>query len=257
MRIRFFAVSVLLLVLSTGCGDSSRSVGEFGRLSYSLHSDFLVDGTALVGTSILTGHSQRIRVSLTSAGEAAIADPGAIEHSVSGPTVAVVETLGGGSQSVGDLEITVQEPGDYVLSSMNGGQVFDRLTLTFDRPETLEFVTWVREPDGTEFTEAVGSPVAVAEGAQAAFVPIPLDGAGERIAGDFVPLISPSPDWAVVTGTNIFGIYEQRVVASGSPASVYFVASGTVSVRLIDEPNDAEGEVEFSVAPAGPIPPPG
>jgi hypothetical protein len=254
MRIRFFIVSLLLLVAATGCGDSSTSVGDFGRLTYSLHSDFVVDGTALVGTSILTGHTQRIRVDLTSAGEAAADDPGVIEHSVSGPGPASVETVGGGSD-VGDLEISVEEPGDYVVSSSSPRRVFDQITLTFDRPETLDFVTWIREPDGTEFTEAVGSPVAVAEGAQAAFVPIPLDAAGERIAGDFVPVISPSPDWAVVTGTNIFGIYEQRVVASGSPASVYFVDSGSVSVTLIDEPNDAEGVVEFLVAPAAPVPP--
>ncbi|MCO4771604.1 MAG: hypothetical protein KDA24_16345 [Deltaproteobacteria bacterium] len=244
-RLLLLALPALLLI---GCGDLSRSTGELGRLDYSLHSDFLVDGTALVGTSILTGHPQVIDLALTDAGEDAGSNFEEMSH-VATPSAGVTLQGFNSDDDVGNLTITVTDPGDYVIESMLDGSVFDRITLTFDSPTTLDLVTWVRVPNGEEFDEAAGGAVSVVEGAQAAFVPIPLDADNERIAGDFVPELSASPDWAVVAGINVLGIYEQNVVVARSPASVYFIEPGMVTLTLTDPANAVDSSVTFDVDP--------
>jgi len=248
MRIRSLLLSLLLILLATGCGDTSSSTGEFGKISYSLHSDFLVEGSELVGISILGGHTQQISVSLTSQGEGDASNPEEIEHVVSPSNGVTIETTNS-SDDIRYFTITVQDPGDYLIESMLNGQVFDRITLTFDTPSSMDLVTWVRVPNGTDFTEAIGSPISLDEGAQAAFVPIPLDASGERIAGDFVPVVTASPDWAVVTGINVLGIYEQNVFVARSPASVYFVEPGLIDLTIADGVNGVEGVASFDIAP--------
>lgn len=242
------AVLFLPLVLLLGCGSINSSTGEFGRLDYSLHSDFLVDGSALVGTSILTGHPQVIGVALTDAGEEAASNAEEIQHVADPPDGVTIETFNTDNR-VGTLTITVATPGEYVIESMLGGDVFDRITLSFDAPSTLDLVTWVRPPNAEDFDEASGSSVAAGEGAQAAFVPIPMDEAGERIAGDFVPVLAADPEWAVVTGINVLGIYEQNVVVARSPASVYFIEPGEISITLSDAIHGVDAAVDFSVTP--------
>lgn len=248
MQIRLLLLSLSLALLTTGCGDISSSTGEFGRLSYSLHSDFLVDGSELVDVSILGGHAQQISVGLTSQGESDADNPQDIEHIASPADGVIIETVNS-SDDVIRFAITVQDPGEYLIESMLDGQVFDRIRLTFDVPSSMALVTWIRVPNGLDFDEAIGSPISVDEGAQAAFVPIPLDATGERIAGDFVPEVTASPNWAVVTGINVLGIYEQNVFVARSPASVYFIEPGVISITIADTVNGVEGTAEFDVAP--------
>ncbi len=248
MRTHLLITSAALALLATGCGDVNSSSGQLGRLNYSLHSDFLVDGAALVGTSILTGHPQTIRVELTDSGEDDTSNPEDIEHRAVPSEGVTVETWES-SSDVGSMTITVTTPGDYVIESVLDGNVFDWLTLTFDSPTSMELVTWIRPPNGEDFDQTNGSPIFTDEGAQAAFVPIPLDAGGDRIAGDFVPVITADPEWAVVTGVNVLGIYEQNVVVARSPASVYFIEPGEISVTVTDDVNGVDGVAVFDVAP--------
>jgi hypothetical protein len=76
-----------------------------------------------------------------------------------------------------------------------------------------------------------------------------MDEAGERIAGDFVPVLAADPEWAVVTGINVLGIYEQNVVVARSPASVYFIEPGEISITLSDAIHGVDAVVDFSVTP--------
>ncbi len=248
MRNQLLLAALALALLATGCGDMSSSTGQLGRLNYSLHSDFLVDGSALVGTSILTGHAQTITVDLTDSGENDTDDPEDIVHTATPSAGVTIETWESGSD-VGHMTITVSTPGDYVIESMLDGAVFDWLTLTFDSPTSMDLVTWLRQPNGEDFDKASGSPIIVAEGTQAAFVPIPLDASGDRIAGDFVPVITADPEWAVVTGVNVLGIYEQNVVVARSPASVYFIEPGAISVSVADDVHNVDGVADFDVSP--------
>ena len=248
MRNQLLLASLALALLATGCGDMNSSTGQLGRLNYSLHSDFLVDGSALVGTSILTGHPQTIRVDLTDSGEDDANNPEDIEHTATPSEGVTIETWES-SSDVGSMTITVTTPGDYVIESMLDGQVFDWLTLTFDSPSSMDLVTWLRQPNGEDFDQASGSPIFADEGTQAAFVPIPLDASGDRIAGDFVPVISADPEWAVVTGVNVLGIYEQNVVVARSPASVYFIEPGAIAITIADDVNGVDAVADFDVAP--------
>ncbi len=244
---RLFLLPVLALLL-VGCGDINRSTGEFGRLQYSLHSDFLVDGSELVGQSILTGHPQVIDLELTVAGEEAGSNFEEMTHTATPSAGVTIEALNPDGD-VGNFTVTVEQPGTYTIESTLGGSLFDRINLTFDVPASLSVVTWVRPPNADDFDEASGSPVQVDEGAQAAFVPIPLDSAGDRIAGDFVPEMAATPDWAVVRGINVIGIYEQNVVVARSPASVYFIEPGPIALTLTDVPNGVSASVDFEVTP--------
>jgi len=248
MRTQLIVASLALVLFATGCGDLSSSTGELGRLNYSLHSDFLVDGTALVGTSILTGHPQTIGLDLTDQGENDASNAEEITHTVT-PADGVTIEEWNPDDDVGWVTLTVETPGDYVLESNLDGSVFDRITLTFDSPSTMDLVTWLRAPNAEDFDQAGTGVLAVAEGTQAAFVPIPLDANGDRIAGDFVPEISADPEWAVVTGINVLGIYEQNVVVARSPASVYFIEPGAISIDIADTVNGVSGTVDFDVAP--------
>jgi len=239
---------LLPLVLLLGCGDLSSSTGELGRIDYTLHSDFLVDGSALVGTPILTGHPQRIDLDLTDAGERASDSTLELVHSAT-PSAGVSIEGSATSGDPGSISITVITPGEYVVESVLDGEVFDRITLLFDAPASLDVLPWIRPPNADDFTEASGSPIAVAEGAQAAFVPIPINAGGDRIAGDFVPGLTADPEWAVVRGVNVLGIYEQNVVVARSPSSVYFIEPGAVAITLSDDANGVSADVFFEVAP--------
>ncbi len=248
---RYLLPLLPLLLLLTGCGDLSSSTGELGRMNYRLHSDFLVDGTELVGTSVLTGHPQVIALDLTDAGEqrGENADFEELTHTATPADGVTIEAFNPDDDRPGTFTITVDTPGDYLVESFLEGDLFDRITLTFDTPTSLDFVTWVRPPNGDDFDEASGSPVFVAEGTQAAFVPIPVDADGDRIAGDFVPEMTADPEWAVVRGMNVLGIYEQNVVVARSPASVYFIEPGSVTVTLTDTANGVASGVDFEVDP--------
>ena len=237
-----------VLALLTGCGGLNLSTGELGNLNYSLHSDFVVDQLDLTQVSILAGHPQSFGASLTDQGEDRFPDTeddATWSHEVT-PSAGVTVS---GSDDVPSFALTVTDPGEYVVESSADGELVDRITLTFDVPTELDGVTWVRPPNADDFDKVEATTAQVDEGAQAAFVPIPLDADGDRIVGDFVPVISADPAESVVSGLNVLGIYEQNVVVARSPASVYFIEPGAITVSVSDEVNGLSFDQAFSVAP--------
>lgn len=234
--------AVLFLPLAA-CGDFTASTGEFGRLVYGLHSDYLIANGDLTAVDVLTGHPQRIDVDLTESGSAKVDDITELTHTV---------TLGDGEVAAdvpfGSLfEITGHSTGKVTVTSDLAGELIDRIELSFEEPASLDLITWLREPYAADFEKAGLGPHTVVEGTQAAFVPIPMDATGDRIAGDFAATVLGDPMEAVVPGSNVLGIYEQNVVESTSPPTVYFVGVGAASVTVADEANGVDATVTFDV----------
>ena len=88
------------------------------------------------------------------------------------------------------------------------------------------------------------------EGTQVAFLPIPLDAVGERIAGNLFAELEASESGMIIPGANVWGVYEQSIWASTSPSSVYFINAGSVDISLTDEPNAVSAVWSFSVTPS-------
>ncbi len=240
------ALLCLLALATVGCGDFNAANGEFGRLRYSLHSDYLVDDVALDQIEIITRHQQSVYVRLTDAGDDLADNPEDIVHQVvSGAGTA--DTESSGDDEAPDLRVTGDAPGELVVESRLDGELFDRITLNFDEPVGLELLTWLRPRNGDDFVEAQGATIAAGEGAQAAFVPVPLDATGTRLAGDFDVTTSADPEHHVAFGENVLGVYEQNVWHSPAPTSVYFIEPGPVTVSLTDEANGVTAGQAFDV----------
>ncbi len=241
-----FACTLLLFTL--GCGDVTSTTGEEGNIGYALHTDYdsLEDDLTEVG--IITGHQQLLSTSLTSAGEEEVEDPGTLEHSVS-PTEGCSLELVDSEGNLADFLVTATTPGEYTFESTLDGELFDRITLRFDDPSSLEILTWVRAPGAEEFHTANGVGTSVEEGAQATFVLIPMDAAGDRLAGDIDTTWSADPSWAVVPGENVYGVYEQSVWSASSPFSIYFIEPGPVAMTIMDPINALDSTVDFVVEP--------
>jgi hypothetical protein len=233
------------LALTVSCGDVTGSTGEFGRIEYSLFTHYELD-TSLVETKILTGHPQIIDVKLTAKGEAEATNAEQITHSVS-PAAGVSLTLEDSPHQAPDLYITVSDPGTYLVESILNGAVFDRIDLQFESPTEYELITWLRERNDDEFEGVTDVVTAVTVGDQAAFLPVPYDADGTRLAGEMELDMSASPEWAVTQGFNVFGIYEQRVSGGPAPISVYFIEPGAVDIAWADSAHGISVSHSFEV----------
>ena len=190
--------------------------------------------TTLVDTTILTGHPQTIRAELTSKGLSDAADPSRIRHTVtpsSGVSVVADDTSG---LDAPDLVVTVTDPGSYRLESSLNGVTFDQIDLSFEAPAEYDLITWLRPKDADEFETVNDAVTSATEGDQAAFLAVPYNTEGVRIAGDMTLGMTASPEWAVTQGFNVLGIYEQRVSGSPAPVSVYFIEPGPVDINWTD-----------------------
>src|SRR5690606_1835525 len=96
-----------------------------------------------------------------------------------------------------DLRVVVSEPGVYTVESTGPGGLVDRITLTFEQPADFDLGTFVRAPWAERFDPAAGDTITVEEGSQVTFQPIPVDAAGDRLAGDLTTTIAVDPEWAV------------------------------------------------------------
>jgi len=242
------AFASTLLLFTFGCGDVTSTTGEEGNIRYALHTDYDSHEDDLTTVGILTGHPQRLTTSLTDQGEGQVDDPASLEHSVSpseGCTLELVQV----DDEVADFLVTATTPGEYTFESNLDGELFDRITLTFDAPATLELQTWIRNPGDEEFTSASGIRSPVEEGAQATFVLVPLGTDGARLAGDLQTTWSADPHWAVVAGENVLGVYEQQVWSASNPFSLYFIEPGDVAVTIADPVNALEATADFVVSP--------
>jgi hypothetical protein len=231
--------------LTSGCGDVTGATGELGRINYWLYTDYVIDDWSLTETSILTGHQQRINTDLTARGEQDAHDR-EITHTVT-PSTGVTIEHDSTDEDVSDLVITVDAPGIYTVESVINGNVFDTIDLEFDAPTELDQITFARSPGGEDFEELSSTSPTVQEGTQAVFLPIPYDAAGDRIAGDISVKLTADPEDMIVEGSNVLGVYEQGVLWSSSPSTIYFVDSGEVTISLTDVPNGVSAVTTFTV----------
>jgi len=240
------AVVALSTFLTTACGDITGATGEKGRVNYSLYTHYEVDDWNLSDVSLVTGHPQLIKTEMTQKGEDQLdGEASDIVHTMD--PAEGVNIVSADDSDIPDLEVTVSDAGDYTIKSELNGEIFDYLELSFDTPDALELINWVRNPAEEEFELAEGASIAINEGAQVTFLPVPSSG-GVRLAGDITVDITADPESSVVRGENIWGVYEQNVSSSDQPVSLYFVEPGTVTITLSDGPNGVEVSQVFEVA---------
>lgn len=245
-------VCLYIVALSAGlggCNDLTSSAGAEGKLVYSLFTDYDVPEGQLTDARLVTGHEQRLLVGLTARGRQEVATPGSIQHTVLPAEGVLVSNQGGSEDSPPDLRILVSTPGVYTLESHIGGELVDRITLTFEEPADFDLLAHVRAPWGEDFQAASGDPIAVEEGSQITFQAVPLDAAGQRLAGDMTTDIAVDPSWAVVPGEGVVETYENGVWTVGGEIDFYFIEPGLVTFSVSDPVSGATGEQVFDVAP--------
>ena len=239
------AALALGALTATACGDITGTTGAKGRVNYSLYTHYELDEWNLEDVSLVTGHPQLFQTEITDKGYDQLSgEASAIVHSVE--PAEGVNVSNEDDEDIADLLVTVDEPGDYTIKSELDGQLFDYLELSFDSPDELELISWVRGPNAEDFEQIESETISVDEGGQVTFLPIPrADGA--RLAGDISVSITAEPETAVVRGENIWGVYEQNVTTSDQPVSLYFVEPGTVTITIADGPNGVERSQVFDV----------
>ena len=244
------AALTVLSLATTGCGDITSATGELGRVNYTLHTNYLVQEAMLTQVGIITGHQQHIGTRLTDAGENVAGNDGEeIVHSVSPAEGVTLEPQENGDDEIPDFYVTVDDPGEYTFECHLDDNLFDRIDLVFETPVELELLTRVRIPYSDDWDTLDVGETLVEEGSQVAFLPIPLNDVGDRIAGDFDVLLEADPEWAVAPAYNLIGVYEQNIVGSASPVSIYFIEPGEVTVTLTDTVNGTSASWMFDVLP--------
>jgi hypothetical protein len=233
----------------TGCVDVTSSIGEEGRLLYSLSTDYDVPQGDLTDARIVTRHEQYIAVQLTALGRKELDTAQLIQHRVV-PAEGVTITQGTGYDGdPADFSILVAEPGVYVVESSDGGELVDRIELTFAEVGGFQLATMVRAPWGEGFDTAAGDPIAVEEGSQVTFQPIPVDQAGQRLAGDLSTTVAVDPEWAVVPGQGVLATWENGVWSVDGEINFYFIEPTLVTFIVTDPVSGATGEQVFDVTP--------
>jgi len=231
---------------TTACGDITDAVGELGNLQYELGTDYEMGRADLDEVSILTNHEQTLYLDLVDQGDADRYDMATVHHSMT-PNAGVTLRYDADEEGLGSLDLLVTIPGDYTLTTEVDGEVLDYVYLRFDVPQTLDAATWIRPPGAEEFERAIGDGISIEEGTQISFVPIPLDAAGERIAGRLDVVTTSDPEGAVVPAWDDWGTYEDEVVGSVDPTSVYVIEPGPLTLTVTDEPNEASFSQVFEV----------
>ena len=239
-------------LVATGCGDYVGATGELGMMSYGLSTDYEIDG-GLTDVSLITGHSQRFNVSLTDDGESDARKPWLITHTVTpnDGTSLVVDDSAEGDEHVPDFSLMVTNPDLYILESYYDGELLDYIKLDFAQPDTLEILTWIRNPNADAFTASTfDASVPVEEGTQVALLPIPYF-EGERLAGDFTVSYDHTPAHAAVTVHNVTGVYEEEgVMGQVNSSSLVFIEPATVEVSVTDAANGVTAVRTFDVSAA-------
>ena len=242
---------MMLTLVLVGCGDQVSATGALGNLSYGLGIDYEEDGD-LTEVSLITGHPQSISVRMTADGEGIARDPWLITHTITpdtGTTLEIDEAQEGDSNAP-NLTLTVTEPDLYIVESYYENELLDYIKINVDRPDSLEVLTWIRDPSAEDFTESsFNASLDVEVGTQIALLPIPYAGS-ERLVGDFAVEYTYTPEDAVVTVHDVNGVYEQEgVIGSVNSNSLVFVSPETVTVTITDPANNVTAQRTFTVAP--------
>lgn len=247
-----FLRSTLLVatVALTGCGDSTSSVGELGRLRYLLFTDYEVPEAQLDEARIVTGHTQRIELDMTSKGHDDISRPEGVRHLVNPAGDTEIRTLGSSEGFVPDFDLRVGEPGTYVVSSTLDGNEVDRIKLTFEAPASFDLLLKSRAPYASDFEPVeLDATTELAEGSQLTIDAAPLDADGRRLAGIMGNDITIEPSWIAVPGVGVIESYENGIWTSEGQANFYFVEPGEATVTVKDPVSGASRSTKFTVTP--------
>ena len=237
-----FAVTVV-----AGCGDFSVSNGEMGNMLYALHTDYEISGDALDEVSLLVGHTQQIQTIPVDSND--YGEENGFSHVVS-PAGEVTVVQGSEHGDPWDFYVTVDSPGSYTFETWKEGSLYDYIDMVFDVPSSLDLIGWARAPWEEDF-EPIRAGDSLIEGTQVAFLPVPIDASGNRIAGDLFADLSVSDESMVVPGSNVYGVFEQGVYTTSAPSTVYFIDAGEADVTLTDTPNQVSATWSFNVAEIG------
>src|SRR6187549_831045 len=88
-------LALLIGLLAIGCGDITDSIGEQGRLRFSLATSYDVEEDELTDAVIVARHVQRLDVDLTNMGEDDIAEPDEINFRFNPDANTSISTLSG------------------------------------------------------------------------------------------------------------------------------------------------------------------
>jgi len=240
-----------LVACLVGCGDLTDATGDQGRLKFTLATDYEVDG-ALDEVNVVAGHPQTLSVDLTAKGEDDIPEPDELTYRIEPSVGTSISGVGGIGDQPPDLELLVTQPGRYKIRAISKGKEVDSLSLSFDTSSALELVVKARAPFQSDFVDVSDDEVSkVDEGTQVAFLPIPLDDKGERLAGRIETSAVADPSNRVVPGSDINGVYEQNVWTGSGKIEFYFIDPGTVTVTVTDVVTKAKGAHSFDVQNVG------
>jgi hypothetical protein len=232
-----------------GCGDLTDSVGEQGRLRFSLATDYELDEDELTDAVIVAGHTQHIDVELTNKGEEDINEPDEITYRIE-PDGADVDAIAVSGNDPPDLDLRAEEPGTYTVDAVYKGNIVDSIRLRFDTPNNLELSVRVRVPFDDDFDPVSNeAAVRVPEGTQATFLPIPKRGA-QRLAGEITTEVTATPKELVVPGEGASLVYEQSVWSVEGNVDFYFIDPGDVTITITDPISGASGSFMFEVTDA-------
>jgi hypothetical protein len=243
--------ALLAALLAIGCGDITDSVGEQGRLRFSLATSYEVEESELRDATIVAGHAQHIDVELTNKGEDDIEEPDEITYRfrLSTEADADVSTQLAGGDDPPDVEVNVHRPGTYELEALYKGKVVDAIELSFDSPDSLEIALQIRRPYDDDFDPVSGTSVQIEEGTQAVFLPIPKKGT-QRLVGSILTEVSATPRELVVPGEGASFVAEQGVWSAEGNIDFYFIDPGMVTVTISDPVSKASGSFNFEVTDA-------
>ena len=237
-----------MLYLFFACNSNIlQTSGELGRINYTLETSFSVGNERLDEVKLAVGYPHIISASLTLEGWKMVeTEPFKVFHSSPDALSLESESIFDGAVGVPDFTVTASQAGEFLVESHFENTLVDQIHLDFVKPDAVSVLSWIREPDAEEFLLFEGVEIPVTLGSQAAFVPVP-EYQGERIVGDLDVEITVIPETAAVVGYNIENVTEDGVEYNSSPASIYFMEEGEVSILARDLVNQVETEQKFIV----------
>ena len=237
-----------MLFLFFACNNNIlQTTGELGRINYALETSFSVGNERLDQVKLAVGYPHNISSSLTLEGWKMVeTEPYKVYHSSPDSLDIEAESLFDGAVGVPSFTVISSQEGEYLVESHFEDALVDQIHLDFVQPDAVSVLSWIREPTSEEFVLFEGEEIPVLLGSQAAFVPVP-EFQGERIVGDLDVEITVVPETAAVVGYNIESVSEDGVSFNSSPASIYFMEEGEVSVLAKDLVNQVETEQKFIV----------
>lgn len=237
-----------MLFLFYACTNNIlQTTGELGRINYTLETSFSVENERLDEVRLAVGYPHEISASLTLDGWKIVeTEPYKVFHSSPDDVDLDAESVFDGAVGVPSFTVIASQPGSYRIESHFEDTLLDQIHLDFVQPDAVTVLSWIREPSSEEFVLFEGEQIAVILGSQAAFVPVP-EFQGERIVGDVDVEITVVPESAAVVGYNIESVSEDGVSFNSSPASIYFMEEGEVSIVAKDLVNQVETEQRFVV----------